>query len=136
MAPVRVLIIEDDSRLADALARLPDYLGNHVLVSVTSLALGLAVSLPLAFLAMRRPALRGPLLAAASVVQTIPGLALLVERAGRVVTRYEIFDEVWDGETDLRSNAIDVHVANLRAKIGRERIETVRGVGFRLAESV
>jgi DNA-binding response OmpR family regulator len=61
-------------------------------------------------------------------------LALLAERAGRVVTRYDIFDEVWDGETDLRSNAIDVHVANLRAKIGRERIETVRGVGFRLAE--
>ena len=61
-------------------------------------------------------------------------LALLADRAGRVVTRFEIFDEVWDGETDLRSNAIDVHVANLRAKIGRESIETVRGIGFRLAE--
>jgi DNA-binding response OmpR family regulator len=64
-------------------------------------------------------------------------LALLAERAGRVVTRFQIFDEVWDGETDLRSNAIDVHVANLRAKIdrpfGRESIQTVRGIGFRLA---
>src|SRR4051794_41140503 len=36
-------------------------------------------------------------------------LALLAERAGRVVTRVQILDEVWDGETDLRSNAIDVH---------------------------
>ena len=66
-----------DPRLAEALARLPDYLGGHVLVSVTALALGLAVSLPLAFLSIRRPLLRGVLLAVASVVQTIPGLALL-----------------------------------------------------------
>jgi DNA-binding response OmpR family regulator len=65
-------------------------------------------------------------------------LALLAERAGRVVTRVAILDEVWDGETDLRSNAIDVHVAKLRAKVdrpfGRESIQTVRGVGFRLAD--
>jgi DNA-binding response OmpR family regulator len=66
-------------------------------------------------------------------------LALLVERAGRVVTRLQILDEVWDGEPDLRSNAIDVHVGNLRAKIdrpfGRRSIQTVRGIGFRLADT-
>src|SRR4051794_22004799 len=39
-------------------------------------------------------------------------LAFLAERAGRVVTRLQILDEVWDGETDLRSNAIDVHISN------------------------
>ena len=66
-----------DSRLADAWARLPDYLGSHVLVSVTALAIGLGVSLPLAILSMRRPVLRGGLLMVASVVQTIPGIALL-----------------------------------------------------------
>lgn len=66
-----------DPRFAEALARLPDYLGGHVLVSVTALVLGLAVSLPLALISIRRPLLRGVLLAAASVVQTIPGLALL-----------------------------------------------------------
>jgi osmoprotectant transport system permease protein len=66
-----------EGRIADALARLPDYLGNHVLVSLTALALGLAVSIPLALAAMRRPVLRGGALAAASVAQTIPGLALL-----------------------------------------------------------
>jgi two-component system OmpR family response regulator len=66
-------------------------------------------------------------------------LALLAERVGRVVTRFQIFDDVWDGETDLRSNAIDVHIANLRAKVdrpfGRQSIQTVRGVGFRLADT-
>ncbi len=66
-----------DPRLADAFARLPDYLGSHVLVSVTALALGLGVSLPLAIMSRQRPVLRAGLLAVASVVQTIPGLALL-----------------------------------------------------------
>ena len=68
---------EIDPRIADALARLPDYLGSHVIVSVTALALGLAISLPLAILATRRAGLRWPLLAFASLIQTIPGLALL-----------------------------------------------------------
>ncbi len=66
-----------DARIADALVRLPDYFGNHVLVSVTALALGLAVSLPLAIASLRRPTLRAMLLGATSIVQTIPGLALL-----------------------------------------------------------
>ena len=57
-----------DPRLTDALARLPDYLGSHVLVSVTALALGLGISLPLAILSVRRPVLRAGLLGAASVV--------------------------------------------------------------------
>jgi len=66
-----------DSQFAEALARLPDYLGSHVLVSLTALALGLGVSLPLAIYAVERTALRGILLALASILQTIPGLALL-----------------------------------------------------------
>ncbi len=66
-----------DPRIAEALAHLPDYLGSHVLVSASALALGLGLSLPLAIAATRRPALRWPLLALASLAQTIPGLALL-----------------------------------------------------------
>jgi osmoprotectant transport system permease protein len=64
-------------QLAEAFARLPAYLGGHVAVSVTALLLGLAISLPLALIATRRPALRNVLLGAASVVQTVPSLALL-----------------------------------------------------------
>jgi two-component system OmpR family response regulator len=63
-------------------------------------------------------------------------LALLMARAGHCVTRFQILDEVWDGETDLRSNVIDVYIANLRTKVdkpfGRRAIETLRGVGYRL----
>jgi osmoprotectant transport system permease protein len=66
-----------DPRWSEALGHLPDYLGNHVRISVTALALGLLVSLPLALIARNRPVLRGALLGFASVVQTVPGLALL-----------------------------------------------------------
>jgi osmoprotectant transport system permease protein len=66
-----------DARLADAFAHLPDYLGGHVLVSLTALALGLGISLPVAILSLRRPWLRAAALTTASVAQTIPGLALL-----------------------------------------------------------
>jgi osmoprotectant transport system permease protein len=66
-----------DPRWSEALAHLPDYLGNHVRVSVTALALGLLVSLPLAIAARNRPLMRALLLSLASIVQTVPGLALL-----------------------------------------------------------
>jgi two-component system, OmpR family, response regulator len=63
-------------------------------------------------------------------------LHLLMTRVGKVVTRLHILDEVWDGETDLRSNVIDVHIAALRAKIdkpfGTDTITTLRGVGYRI----
>ena len=65
-------------------------------------------------------------------------LHLLVSRAGSVVTRFTILDEVWDGETDLRSNVIDVHLAAIRAKIdrpfGTQTITTLRGAGYRVEQ--
>ena len=63
--------------LADAFRLLPEYLGWHVLLSVSALALGLVISLPLAVAASRSSRLRWPVLALASLVQTIPSLALL-----------------------------------------------------------
>ncbi len=63
-------------------------------------------------------------------------LHLLASHAGQVVTRLMILDEVWDGETDLRSNVIDVHLAAIRSKIDKpfdtDSITTLRGVGYRL----
>ena len=66
-----------DDRFAAAWRLLPGYLGQHVLLSAAALALGLIVSLPLALLAARNPKVRWPALAIASLIQTIPGLALL-----------------------------------------------------------
>jgi len=59
------------------LAHFPNYFANHVLLVIAALVFGIALSLPLAALAIRNPRLAGPLLGLASIVQTIPGLALL-----------------------------------------------------------
>jgi len=64
-------------RLASAFALLPEYLGWHVLLSFSALVLGAAISLPLAVAASRSARLRWPVLAGASLIQTIPSLALL-----------------------------------------------------------
>jgi osmoprotectant transport system permease protein len=66
-----------DPRWSEAASHLPDYLGNHLRLSLVALALGLVVSLPLAIAVRNRPLLRTLLLALASIVQTVPGLALL-----------------------------------------------------------
>jgi osmoprotectant transport system permease protein len=66
-----------DERIAAAWRVLPDYLSQHVLLSAAALALGLIVSLPLSIAAVRSARLRWPVLAFASLVQTIPSLALL-----------------------------------------------------------
>lgn len=64
-------------RLEAALARLPDLLAAHVLLSAAALGLAIVVSLPLAVAASRRPGLARWVLGIASLVQTIPALALL-----------------------------------------------------------
>jgi osmoprotectant transport system permease protein len=66
-----------DPRWAEAWGHLGDYLGSHVRVSLAAIALGLVVSLPLAIVARDRPLMRNLLLGLASIVQTVPGLALL-----------------------------------------------------------
>jgi osmoprotectant transport system permease protein len=66
-----------EPRWNEAWGHLGDYLGSHVQVSVSAIALGLVVSLPLAILARNRPVMRSLLLSLASIVQTVPGLALL-----------------------------------------------------------
>ena len=64
-------------RLAEAFAQVPALLADHVLLSAAALLLGLIVALPLAVGASRNDRLRQFALGAASLVQTIPGLALL-----------------------------------------------------------
>ncbi len=66
-----------DERLTSALHLLPDYLSQHVLLSAAALGLGAAISLPLMVAASRSAAVRWPVLGLASVIQTVPSLALL-----------------------------------------------------------
>ena len=64
-------------QVAAAWRVLPDYLAQHVILSAAALALGVALSLPLAVWASHSAAVRWPVLTVSSVIQTVPGLALL-----------------------------------------------------------
>jgi len=58
-------------------------------------------------------------------------LLALVERPGVVHSKPELEDILYGWQEEVESNAVEVHIHNLRAKIGRDRIETVRGLGYR-----
>ncbi|GAB3802938.1 response regulator transcription factor [Micromonospora zhanjiangensis] len=59
-------------------------------------------------------------------------LEYLIRRPGQVVSKIELLDHVWDAAVDTAPNVVEVYVGYLRRKIGRERLETVRGAGYRL----
>jgi two-component system, OmpR family, response regulator len=59
-------------------------------------------------------------------------LDYLIRRPGEVVSKTDLLDHVWDASLDTAPNVVEVYVGYLRRKIGRERLETVRGAGYRL----
>lgn len=60
-------------------------------------------------------------------------LQLLLYNAGRTLTRQGIIDNLYSLDAERDENAVEVLVGRLRRKIGRERIVTMRGMGYRLA---
>jgi two-component system phosphate regulon response regulator PhoB len=60
-------------------------------------------------------------------------LVVLLERRGRVQSRRQLLQAVWDTTADIETRTVDMHVARLRSKLGGagEMIETVRGFGYR-----
>ena len=61
-------------------------------------------------------------------------LLTLVERRGRVQTRPQLLETVWEAQPDIQTRTVDMHVQRLRTKLGvaGDLIETVRGFGYRL----
>jgi two-component system phosphate regulon response regulator PhoB len=60
-------------------------------------------------------------------------LLTLVERRGRVQTRPQLLETVWEAQPDIQTRTVDMHVQRLRSKLGEtgRMIETVRGFGYR-----
>jgi two-component system phosphate regulon response regulator PhoB len=60
-------------------------------------------------------------------------LVTLLERRGRVQSRPQLLESVWDAQPDIQTRTVDMHVQRLRTKLGDEgrMIETVRGFGYR-----
>ncbi|RJT75103.1 DNA-binding response regulator [Arthrobacter cheniae] len=59
-------------------------------------------------------------------------LEVFLRHPDRVISREQLLSQVWGYDFDPGSNVVDVYVRALRAKIGAERIETIRGAGYRL----
>ena len=61
-------------------------------------------------------------------------LAILAQRPGWVFTRNQLLDELWQEEKIVLDRTIDVHIRNLREKLGEgaKLIKTVRGIGYKL----
>jgi DNA-binding response OmpR family regulator len=73
--------------------------------------------------------------AGARVALTPTEMRLLLEFAaapGTVLTRDRLLARVWDYAWGGDTRVVDVHVQRLRAKIGQDRVETVRGFGYKL----
>ena len=114
--------------LGAQLELLPSYLGGHVRLTLLTLALGGSFSVALGLALTRLPRARGPVLAAAAVVQTIPGLALLaimVPLLGRIgflpalvaLTLYSMLPI-------LRNTVVGID------EVDAEVVEAARGVGM------
>ena len=65
-------------------------------------------------------------------------LTLLMEHPKKVFTREQLYEQVWGGEYMGDDNTVNVHISNLRSKLGkvsdREYIKTVWGIGFKMNE--
>ncbi len=67
-------------------------------------------------------------------------LEYLMRRAGRIVTRTMLLEQVWDLHFDPQTNVVDSQISRLRAKIDRDfdraLLHTLRGIGYRLGDEV
>ncbi|MBY0382037.1 MAG: response regulator transcription factor [Xanthobacteraceae bacterium] len=63
-------------------------------------------------------------------------LTALMDRPGAILSKDAIESRLYGWQEEIESNAVEVHIHKLRSKIGRHRIETVRGVGYRIGSGV
>ena len=64
-------------------------------------------------------------------------LTTLMSRLGRVQSREQLLEDVWEMSAEVETRTVDTHVKRLREKLGsgRDLLETVRGIGYRLVDS-
>ena len=61
-------------------------------------------------------------------------LTFLMHRIGRLVTQNELIDHLYGLDEERTSNTVEVYIGRLRRKIGRDRIKTMRGLGYRFGK--
>lgn len=63
-------------------------------------------------------------------------LTILLERRGRVQSREQLLNDVWNIEADITTRTVDTHIKRLRQKLGKagDALETIRGMGYRFQD--
>jgi two-component system phosphate regulon response regulator PhoB len=63
-------------------------------------------------------------------------LSTFMSRLGRVQSREQLLEDVWEMSPDVETRTVDTHVKRLREKLGsgRDVLETVRGIGYRMVD--
>jgi two-component system alkaline phosphatase synthesis response regulator PhoP len=59
-------------------------------------------------------------------------LRLLSLKPGVVHSRTEIFEKIWGERSESNERTVDVHIVNIRKKVGSEIIKTIKGVGYKM----
>lgn len=59
-------------------------------------------------------------------------IKLLAITPGKIYNRTQIFRVVWGEKTNYKERTVDVHILNLRRKLGQDVIKTIKGVGYKL----
>lgn len=57
---------------------------------------------------------------------------VLLQRPGQIVSKSQIEDQLYSFDAEVESNTIEVYVSRLRKKLGKEAVQTIRGLGYRL----
>lgn len=57
-------------------------------------------------------------------------LYLLIDNAGRCLSKQQIEEKIYDWEHEFESNTVEVYISSIRRKLGKELIKTMRGVGY------
>ena len=60
-------------------------------------------------------------------------LHALIEHPGHIISKSQLEERLYGWQEEVESNTVEVHIHHLRAKLGRDFIRTVRGLGYRLA---
>jgi two-component system response regulator QseB len=68
-------------------------------------------------------------------VRELALLAALLERPGTALSKAQLEERIYGWGEEVESNAVEVHVHNLRKKLGAETIRTIRGVGYVIPRS-